>query len=98
MYRHGDVFLAATGAVPAGATKLPHLTLAEGEVTGHAHRIAERDAATLWKSGDELILEVTGPTATVTHEEHGPITLPQGTWRVWQQREYTPEEIRTVRD
>ena len=31
-------------------------------------------------------------------KEHGPITLPRGTYRVWQQREYSPEAIRIVMD
>jgi hypothetical protein len=41
---------------------------------------------------------VLADSATVTHEEHGPITLPRGTYRVWRQREYSPEAIRVVRD
>jgi hypothetical protein len=32
------------------------------------------------------------------HEEHRPIELPIGVYRVWQQREYTPTAIRTVLD
>jgi hypothetical protein len=35
---------------------------------------------------------------TVVHEEHRPITLTSGYYRVWRQREYSPEEIRVVRD
>ena len=34
----------------------------------------------------------------VLHEEHSPITLPAGIWEVRQQREYTPQDIRYVRD
>jgi hypothetical protein len=34
----------------------------------------------------------------VIHEEHQPITLEPGIYRVWQQREYTPEAIRRVVD
>jgi hypothetical protein len=41
---------------------------------------------------------VRGPTATLTHEEHAPVTLTTGYYRVWRQREYSPEEIRVVRD
>ena len=43
-------------------------------------------------------LHVTAPHATLTHEEHGPIRLPTGWYRVWQQREYTPGSVRTVLD
>jgi len=34
----------------------------------------------------------------VVHEEHGPISLEPGTYRVWIQREYSPEAIRRVLD
>lgn len=36
--------------------------------------------------------------ATFVHQEHGPITLPPGNYRVQIQREYSPEEIRNVAD
>lgn len=45
-----------------------------------------------------MFLEVTGETAEVVHEEHATIKLPQGTYRVWRQREYSPTEIRIIRD
>ena len=72
--------------------------LAKGELTGHAHRITERDNASLWQDDDSLFLDVTGSEATLTHEEHAPITLKRGKYRVWIQREYTPQEIRRVLD
>ena len=45
--RQGDVLLVAVEAVPDDAVEQPRqgrLVLAEGEATGHAHAIAERDA------------------------------------------------------
>ena len=33
---------------------------------------------------------VTADSARIIHQEHAPILLPRGTYRVWQQREYTP--------
>ncbi len=98
LYRHGDVLVESVDSVPADARQLQHLVLAEGELTGHSHRVAEREAAVLWRSGRGLFLKVTAPTATLVHQEHGPIVLPHGTYRVWQQREYSPQDIRTVRD
>ena len=67
-------------------------------MTGHAHRIAEAGSAELLQLGSEVFLCVIAPTATLVHEEHGPITLPRGDYRVWRQREYAPREIRIVRD
>jgi hypothetical protein len=98
LYRHGDVLVSAIDAIPADAVKRPHLVLAEGEMTGHAHRIVEACAAQLFQRGPDMFLRVLASTATLVHEEHGPITLRRGDYRVWRQREYAPREIRIVRD
>lgn len=98
LYRHGDLLVQTAAAVPDGARRLHHLVLAEGEATGHSHRVAERDAAVLHRAEAGLFLQVTAERATLVHQEHGPIALPRGVYRVWRQREYTPREIRIVRD
>lgn len=98
LYRHGDVLVRRVPEIPADAKKRPHLTLAEGEITGHSHRIAEAGAATLLETARQRFLHVTAEEATLVHEEHGPITLTRGCYLVWQQREYSPQEIRIVRD
>jgi hypothetical protein len=97
MYRHGDVLIAPVAAVPEGARRCPHTILAHGETTGHTHRVEPRDAVELFEGGDQLFLRVHAP-ARVVHEEHAPIALPPGTYRVWRQREYSPAEIRTIQD
>ncbi|TGE27558.1 hypothetical protein [Hymenobacter metallicola] len=97
-YRHGDVLLAPVAALPAGSVPRTGLVLAHGEHTGHSHRIREFGAASLYVYGQELYLLVSAPSATLVHEEHRPIELPVGVYRVWQQREYTPSAIRTVVD
>src|SRR5689334_22414924 len=98
LWRHGDVLVGAVAAVPEGARPLSHLILARGEVTGHSHRVAERGAAHLYELDGVLYLDVVAALATLIHEEHGLITLPQGQHRVWIQREYAPGEIRRVAD
>lgn len=98
LYRHGDVLVQKVRKVPANAKKQQHVTLAEGEITGHSHRIQEKGAAVMFRDKSELFLEVIAESATIVHEEHAAITLPKGIYRVWQQREYTPERIITVRD
>lgn len=97
-YRHGDVMVERVDALPKAAERQQHLTLAEGELTGHRHRIAEAGAAVMYKDRAGLFLEVTAELASLVHEEHATIRLPQGVYRVWQQREYTPQRIVTVRD
>jgi len=98
LWRHGDVFLARVETIPTGLRKLPHCRLAEGEITGHAHRISEPHTADLFEGNGERFLHIRAPQATLMHEEHAPITLEQGIYRVWIQREYSPEEIRRVID
>ncbi|PZV16763.1 MAG: hypothetical protein DCF22_04430 [Leptolyngbya sp.] len=93
--RQGDVILVPTGQ--ATGVKLPHLTLAEGEVTGHRHRISEGKAE-LYERDSTLYLKVLSPTALLTHEEHKPISIPQGNWIIRIQREYEPEGWHYVAD
>jgi len=51
LYRHGDVLVAKVKTIPGKAVKRPHLVLAEGEMTGHAHRIAEAGSAEMYQAG-----------------------------------------------
>ena len=97
-FRHGDVLIEQVASLPKAREKMPHTILAHGEVTGHCHRIRESEEADLYSTGDGLFLHVRGVSVTVVHEEHAPITLTAGYYKVWRQREYSPEEIRIVRD
>lgn len=98
LYRHGDLLVENVDELPVDVRPLQHLVLAEGELTGHSHRIAERGAAELLRSNSGLYLRVSKEIATLIHQEHGPIELPTGLYRVWRQREYSPRDIRIVRD
>ncbi len=97
-YRHGDVLIEERKALPRTSEKLSHTILAHGEVTGHGHRIRESAGADLYDTNDGLYLHVRGASVSVVHEEHSPIALTSGYYRVWRQREYSPQEIRVVRD
>jgi hypothetical protein len=98
LYRHGDVMIAKIDVLPANSKKRGGVTLAYGEITGHSHRIADPHAAETFELDGQIYLKVTAPKALLIHEEHATIELPQGIYRVWQQREYTPGEIRRVYD
>ncbi|MFB2836359.1 hypothetical protein [Floridanema evergladense] len=93
--RQGDVILIPTQSIEG--EQLPHLALAEGEVTGHKHRISEGEAE-LYERNGTLYLKVLSPTALLTHEEHQKIAIPQGNWVIRIQREYEPEGWRYVAD
>ena len=97
-YRHGDVMIEKVESLPARKRKAQHTTLAHGEITGHCHRIQEPAHASLYETPSGLYLHVTEEPATVVHEEHAPIRLARGYYRIWRQREYSPEEIRIIRD
>lgn len=94
--RQGDVILIPQTTSIAG-TRLSHLTLAEGEVTGHRHRISNGQAE-LYERDGTLYLKVLSPTATLTHEEHNAVQVPQGNWMIRIQREYHPEGWNYVND
>ncbi len=116
--RQGDVCLVLVSFLPAGCTEVPHdkgrIVLAYGEVTGHAHAIADHHAAQrasevadaaiarakarlLLAPTGERFLEVTEPV-TLRHEEHTVHTIPPGIYKLPQQVEYTPAELRRVAD
>jgi hypothetical protein len=98
MYRQGDVLIQKVHLIPPTAIKQKRCILARGEATGHAHQI-KRGAYLLIDTDGGKYIDVVGRSATVVHEEHGPIVLEgPAVYRVVQQREYTPEEIRNVAD
>jgi hypothetical protein len=98
--RQGDVFIERCATprsklepVPAEAGRV---ILAHGEATGHAHALPMADAA-LFARGAERFLRVVRETE-LQHDEHAPVRLTPGYFRVTIQREYSPEGIRNVAD
>ncbi|MDZ8224464.1 MULTISPECIES: hypothetical protein [unclassified Nostoc] len=82
--RQGDVILLPVQQIEG--QKIPHLTLTEGEVAGHKHRITEEDPK-LYDKDSTLYLRVFSEFALLAHEEHKAISIPQGDWMVKIQRE-----------
>ena len=100
-FRQGDVFLMKLDELPSDAVAVQandggRIVLAYGEVTGHAHAIDAR-CAQMYMQGDSVLLAVK-ESVPLVHEEHSPITLEPGIYRVTRQREYTPAEVRFVAD
>jgi hypothetical protein len=111
MYAQGDLLIERVEDVePTGAIVRPDasgaLVLAEGELTGHRHAIFER--VTMFRD-EALAREIPaglyvghvkvecGP-ATIRHQEHAPISLGEGTYRVRRQRELEPRDAVIVAD
>lgn len=98
MWRHGDVLIQSVKEIPNGAKSRAGAVLMRGEATGHSHRIKEPGACELYEVQGTLYMKILTDNATLVHEEHHAITLQKGLYRVWQQREYSPQEIRRVYD
>ena len=100
-YRQGDVLIERVASIPKTTTPVPtengRIILAHGEVTGHSHSLAECDGTLTQESGITY-LEIKTALAMLTHQEHGTVEIPKGTYRVTRQREYSPEAIRNVVD
>jgi len=96
--RHGDVQvqrLEAASVDGLAEVKAPtrggHV-LAEGEATGHAHRL-HGGAARLYelpKQPGVRLLHVVR-SVSLRHEEHGPVQLEPGFYRIGIKRQYDPE-------
>jgi hypothetical protein len=111
MFAQGDLLIERVADIePSGTILTPDaagaVVLAEGELTGHRHAIHER--VTLFRD-DALAREipaglyvghvkVTGGCAQVVHDEHAPLTLLEGTYRVRRQRELEPKDAVLVAD
>jgi len=102
--RQGDVLIERmTRALPKQLKRQEpvngRIILAHGEATGHHHSIdADAADADWWKddAGTQFV-EVRTQTE-VQHQEHAPIKLTPGRYRVRRQREYSPAGLRNVAD
>lgn len=87
--QQGDVIFKKIASLPRDAKEVKRkngaIVLAEGEHTGHAHRIFDVDAMFFEKDG-KFYLKNEKPV-TLTHEEHHKQTIEPGIWEVGQVRE-----------
>jgi hypothetical protein len=92
--RQGDVFIIRRTHV-AGAVKKPvdkrGVVLAEGEVTGHHHRITDPGVCSLRAEGVawDLLQIGDGIVGKLVHEEHDSFGISAGTFEVRIQREHS---------
>jgi len=103
LYQQGDVLLTTVKRLPGKGKKVKsyngRLILADGEATGHAHAVAVAEGVEMREISGNLYL-CCDKAATITHEEHGAITVPPGKYRVDRVQEYDhfAEEARDVQD
>lgn len=93
LWRQGDVFIESVEEIPASAAVQVDVVLAEGEITGHQHRILDPMSARMWRYRDAMYFEVVADFAQLVHNEHATIWLERGMYHVWRQREYSPGQF-----
>lgn len=98
-YRHGDIGLHLTKK--ATGTEVKHngsFVLAEGETTGHAHRITVKnpDDMTITRDGDVYFITLR-TEGEITHEEHKRLVILAGTYEMKHEREFNWFEMATKR-
>lgn len=104
-YAQGDILVEQIDAPVFSGEFVPtengSTVVAEGEATGHHHRLFGtfnwyRDDALARDIPDGLYIghvQVLPPAAQLTHEEHAPIHLKQGFYRLRRQRQLEPIDI-----
>jgi len=91
LYAHGDINIEVYEGEVKGE-KVNHagkFVLAEGETSGHKHVITTPsiDDMDVIKSADGGMFLVLRADGIVTHEEHAPMAIPKGTYRIDRERE-----------
>jgi len=97
-YRQGDILLLPCPKIPSGAVReAPEdgvVVLARGETSGHRH-VMTADRVVFFRedgSGSGGFIKVTGDVPVdLSHEEHAPLSIPPGDYRVVRQHEYQPQ-------
>jgi len=104
LIQQGDVLFKEVDSIPANLkpvknTRKGLVTFAEGKVTGHHHSCVA-DGVMLMEDATGEHYCCVDKEATVTHQEHGPVTLSPGKYKIGIVREVDPfeNEIRNVID
>ena len=98
--RQGDVLLLPVTKLPKGAVDRnlqQPVVLKIGEAVGHAHQFLDHTKVRMWDAGAERFIQVI-EQADLIHDEHTTIQVPPGLYKLPDQVEYTPGELRKVSD
>lgn len=91
--RQGDILFEKIDNMDSDKKTLDTKTVALGEVTGHKHAFNKNSQILLSKKVDEDVptqLVVLDESAQLTHQEHLPINIPQGVYRIRREQSYNP--------
>ena len=78
--QQGDVLITKIDKLPTGLEKQKDLIIQHGESTGHAHRLNHGEIFFHPKEKVKYLRLV--KEAIVSHEEHDPLTLPEGEYQI----------------
>lgn len=100
-FQQGDVIIKSIAKLPEGAVERTGpraATVAEGEATGHHHTFRGEELRFFDHGGKIYVSAPKG--GVIEHQEHGPITVPPGTYETYKVKEYDhfQEEARQVMD
>ncbi len=97
--QQGDVMMIPVAQIPESAKPINSNVLAEGEATGHAHRVTGSDCQLL-EEDQKIFMRILSGDCSVTHEEHADQAVAPGEYEIRQVLEYDhlKEEAHAVRD
>lgn len=88
--RHGDVVIVRDEAAPIDGNDAKGV-VAEGEATGHAHRVSRAKVKTVIGDMLQRVMTVGRASGLISHEEHKTNPIPKGTYRTGIQQQESPE-------
>ena len=94
-YRHGDLLLKQVDKIPESATPMKTNIIAEGEVTGHNHKLyGSHQVYGTHSSQNWRIIEPTYFQAkediSLKHQEHSTLKISKGNYVIVHEREHNP--------
>ena len=101
--RQGDILLVSVDKIkPDGLELKQEVILAEGELTGHAHRLTGTEVYE-WAIDGQRYVQVKGGSGSLSHEDHDPVPVavvdPDTTYRIVPQQEWNlADQWQKVRD
>lgn len=104
--QQGDILLCPISKIPTGCKAIKDkrgVVLAEGEISGHYHAIEKTNGVQLMEAPDRIRYLVVGgarKSASLTHQEHKPVSIPPGTYRlgIVREKDWFSEMVRPVID
>lgn len=88
-YRQGDICFEKLDKFPEGVIEKDTMLEIRGEREGHVHRMTGVQILVPPEQEEQLpALVVVSSMAIMVHEEHRPLALPEGMYRVTQFQEY----------